>query len=262
MARAKKFGEIRNKETGEVLVKMMGPRAEDDPLSVCLRVLTHQLKLLHPDNDWGDGFFGGPFGYGVDFENDLFEMHPDWQGDCTCGATEPIHSTECRAVFDVWLDARNDYGIVPSTPEEIEAEVQESIARGLTEMGSRLMACARPWSFERVEEYERLHPRPECICDAKHWVERDEHEPLCRLKQRCFTYKPSGFVLNWYKYIGRDNEVIEQGTDITLSDLFESCLRSVGAPSLEESFAAYVEAVNEHEQAFKEQTTAIFGGQE
>src|SRR5262245_24316309 len=107
MARAKKFGEVRNRETGEVLMQMIAPRGEDDPLSICLRVLTHQLQLRHPENCSSAGVFGGAFGYGADFENDVFEMHHDWQGDCTCGATEPIHSEECRARFVEWRDTRN-----------------------------------------------------------------------------------------------------------------------------------------------------------
>ena len=31
------------------------------------------------------GLLGGEFGYGAPYENDTFEMHPFWWGDCDCG---------------------------------------------------------------------------------------------------------------------------------------------------------------------------------
>lgn len=260
MARAKKLGAFHDRDTGEVLMELMVPRAEDDPLSVCLRVLTHQLKLKTPDDDFTGGMLGGPFGYGVDFENHIFEMHPDWQGDCTCGATEPIHSKECRVRFDEWLTARNDYGVVPSTDAEREAEIKESMARGMSEMGARLAACGRPWSFERVEEYERDHPPPECICEARDWVERDTHDASCRLEQHCFTFKPSGFVMDWYKYIGRDNEIHEAGEPVSLQDMFSACLASIDAPDLDAAFKAYDAAENEHAEQLKRSFDLFFGG--
>src|SRR3989338_8373852 len=34
------------------------------------------------------GALGGTFGYGADFKNGTFEMHPYWWGECTCGADD------------------------------------------------------------------------------------------------------------------------------------------------------------------------------
>lgn len=261
MARGKKFGEIRNRETGEVLIQFIAPRAENDPLSICLRMLTHQLHKRDTEEHYGGGIFGGAFGYGVDFENDVFEMHPDWQGDCTCGATEPIHSDACQARFIKWRDARNEYAIEPSTEEEREAEIQDSIKRGFPERSARLMACARPWSFERSLTYEKEHPAPDCICEARNWVERDTHDSSCRLEQHCFTFKPSGFVMDWYKYIGRDNEIRNEGEPISLADMFGACLVSIGAPSLEECLAEWAKAEDEEAERFKRSTELFFGSE-
>jgi len=76
MAKATKFGEIRNTDTGETLVQIFGPGADGGALSTGLRVLTHQLKLRYPDAKADGGFFGGTYGYGVSFENEVFLMHP------------------------------------------------------------------------------------------------------------------------------------------------------------------------------------------
>lgn len=57
-------------------------------------------KTVAPGEPYGYGL-GGPYGYGIEFENDTFEMHPFWWGDCTCGvevdgeADEP-HMPTCR----------------------------------------------------------------------------------------------------------------------------------------------------------------------
>ncbi len=178
-------------------------------------------------------------------------MHPDWQGDCTCGAQKPVHSAACRAVFDVWLTARNEAGVVRKSDEEREAQVKKDIERGIPKNMAMLGLCMSPWDRNLTMEYERAHPRPECAegCSAIGWVERDECDPSCRLSQHCFTYKPSGFVLDWYKYIGRDNEIREQGSDVSLREMLEACLRSIGCESLDEAAHAYEAAERDSAEA-------------
>lgn len=46
--------------------------------------LSAQLGKRNPDAQ-SYGLLGGEWGYGQDFANDVFEMHPFWWGDCTCG---------------------------------------------------------------------------------------------------------------------------------------------------------------------------------
>lgn len=86
MSEAKKFGEIKS-VSGEVLVEMFGPGKSEDAISLGLRILTHQLQLRTPEEEHGGGFFGGSFGYGIDFENATFLMHQEcWcdKNDGTC----------------------------------------------------------------------------------------------------------------------------------------------------------------------------------
>ncbi len=71
MSIGKKFGEIRNAKTGEALVEIIGPGASDDALSIAMRLLTQQL-IARGHGGAGGGFFGGTYGYGVDFSNDVF----------------------------------------------------------------------------------------------------------------------------------------------------------------------------------------------
>lgn len=34
--------------------------------------------------EWVGGFLGGEFGYGCHFKNEVFEMHPEFWGECKC----------------------------------------------------------------------------------------------------------------------------------------------------------------------------------
>lgn len=256
MARAKRFARAVDSK-GNTVIEFMGPAAESDGISMAMRVLTQQL-IARGHGEAGGGFFGGTYGYGVDFENEVFEMHPDWQGDCTCGATEPKHLSDCDITtkWSEWVSARLSYAAPPKTDAEIDAAIEESVKLGLSRRMAALSACGSTIDFDRLEEYEQQHPPPSCTCGVSAaWEERDEHEPSCRLEQHCFTYKPTGFVLDWYKYIGRDNEIVEAGSDVTLKDMLETCLRSIGCESLKatanEYEAAEREAAEAHDRAMK-----------
>jgi hypothetical protein len=71
--------------------------------AACLYRLSERLGILRPEEQ-SHGLLGGSYGYGQDFSNDVFEMHPYWWGDCTCGAGDwseegqpaPVHKPECR----------------------------------------------------------------------------------------------------------------------------------------------------------------------
>lgn len=51
--------------------------------------LSHALGELRPEAQ-AHGLLGGEWGYGQHFNNDVFEMHPFYWGDCECGAEDRI----------------------------------------------------------------------------------------------------------------------------------------------------------------------------
>lgn len=83
---ATKLGEIKNAETGETIVEMIGPAtaaSNGDALSLGLYALSEMIiRGLQPDKDDGGGM-GGRFGYGAKFENEVFMMQPDYQDEWT-----------------------------------------------------------------------------------------------------------------------------------------------------------------------------------
>lgn len=56
-------------------VEVRIPWASDDALSEALRRLTKALHIKGLADGEQGGFFGGEWGYGADFENDVFLMH-------------------------------------------------------------------------------------------------------------------------------------------------------------------------------------------
>lgn len=65
-----------------------------------LYALSEQLGRMNPKAQ-AHGCLGGEWGYGQDFKNDVFEMHPYWWGECTCGAGDESdeHKDECKLML-------------------------------------------------------------------------------------------------------------------------------------------------------------------
>ena len=165
-------------------------------LSGHLRNLT---KLIHESKlaDASGYGLGGEFGYGVDFENDVFMLHRFcwcekdhclWCMGCDCpeGARIPHYFIDNREVtFRQWLDFFNIN--VPTVDNPDWRTISDQINRRRS---------------TSVDEHEEL------LCDF--CTGRHEVYKLSGQKQVVapnFWHKESGFRVWWYKWIGRDNKV-------------------------------------------------------
>lgn len=103
--------------------------------------------------------------YGSDFISDVFEIHPYWWGDCTCGYEEKEHQ---------W--------------ERLHNHRPPCLWYGYD--GSKLMTapCTCGYQHER-EMFEMEH----------------DHTETCALVRPNFWYKPDDYKLKWYKYPVRDS---------------------------------------------------------
>lgn len=62
----------------------------EDALESGLVSLTEAIAKIDP-GAVAHGCLGGEFGYGAEWSNDVFEMHPfDWEPECDCGAGPEI----------------------------------------------------------------------------------------------------------------------------------------------------------------------------
>lgn len=188
-------------------IEIVLPPISDDQISNDLRHLTKAIKQV-TGNDNVYGILGGEDGYGEEFRNDTFEMHPFYWGDCTCGWDDMQvdfeqnnpHEEHC---FQSELKRRN--------PEEPYSEA----AKLAEERGLPMQGCA-------------IH----CDCSYKaleteFYAEHPSHESGCKIEEPNFVHYASNFEVRWYKYIGRDMEVNRDLTSKQWNDILEECLMSL-----------------------------------
>lgn len=182
-----------------------------------LYALSEELGKRDPDAQV-HGFLGGEWGYGQDFRNDTFEMHPYWWGDCECGFED-----EALA----WEEAN------PHTPEcwqerwSNEHNRINALNLGYDE-GVRLMdewATANGWDGR---------PGVAVFCDCgqdglyQAWRETHSHDPECGVVRPNFKY---GLVeVRWYKYIGCGMSCSHELDRAAWRVLFAACHASLVNP--------------------------------
>lgn len=220
-----KFATVKNTETGEVIAEMIGPpnaHTSGDAISEGLYALSETIiRGLQPDRDGGG--LGGRFGYGANFENDVFMMHPFcwreednclWCGGsgCQVEVSDERHRSGCyqerlqvlRKKFGEqaeWTEEK--YFHVPyGSPNQKKYEIAK---RGLcVEMGQDFKFgnethCTCGVIDERKARYDA------CECD---WhVGRGLFRFGAATEAPHFWHKPSGLQVRWYKWIGRDMEL-------------------------------------------------------
>ena len=112
----------------------------------------HRSLQYHVERDWKQelmAFFVDLVcgnSYGSDYECELFEIHPYWWGDCTCGADDDENETT-------------------------------------------------------------------------------EHTVECRFRLPNFIYKPTGYMLEWYKYPLRDSYASDDLTDLEFYQMINNCIQ-------------------------------------
>jgi hypothetical protein len=179
----------------------------------------------------------GEFGYGVEFENDTFEMHPFYWGECECGYDDRREQWEranrCAAdCYGERLDAaRREAGLRIFTRDEsgdlvevpgIERSYEETRALEAA-IYEKLLA-----EFQLPEFGCAVH----CTCGNRsefiRFLDANPHDPRCGVVLPNFWFKPGGCGYNWYKWIGRDMEMTGKG-GATWADIYDACVASIDA---------------------------------
>lgn len=188
-----------------------------------LRELTEELEK-HGADPHGGGL-GGMYGYGTNFENDVFVMHPFWWGDCECGFDDleaewdktHSHETSCyqneirRRDFIDWDDPRDDTMPFDEVHKHNQAITDAVCAEmGLDPRGGSYVHCTCSWKRD---------------WDA--WRSAHDHDPLCGMVRPNFLHKPSGVRVDWYKYIGRGMEITKGTEKRDWDALFAECIASI-----------------------------------
>jgi hypothetical protein len=190
-----------------VTLKIVLPPVSEDHISGGLAYLTEVLsKTLGLSNI--QGILGGSYGYGAEFKNDVFEMHPFYYGDCTCGYEElreeffeaASHEEHC---YQSELLRRN-----PEDPYTGAARLAEE--RGLPMQGSAI----------------------HCDCShkeaqAKFFKENPDHFNICKLLEPNFRHYGLDYEVSWYKYIGRSMAANKDLDMPQWHNVLEECIASI-----------------------------------
>jgi hypothetical protein len=203
-------------------VGMLGASDFDSALDTMLRNLA--LAIEGGDNNWCSK-------YGTDYENEIFVMRRYYWGDCDCGADERE---------EIWSN-----------------ENKHSDACYQTILRSRQMEEGVHWSQDNQMDYELASQRKDAIyaelskqfgtdpklgaaihCTCGHqkkfedWIKENGHTESCALVLPNFLYKPTGFKVCWYKYIGRDMKSDGAMPSLGLGEVSEKCIASIAKENI------------------------------
>ena len=177
---------------------------EEKVLDAGLVALTKAIEKIAPDA-LGWGLLGGEFGYGADYENEVFFMHP------ACGCER----TDCR-----WCE---DEGCgCPNPPPRYVIDGEEV---------STYVAYVKEWDARNDEQRRAFKiiysARIHTCAPSGMMADRQEGEDD-RPSQRApnFWHKPSGLRVWWHKWIGRSMEVVG-ADDLDVEAVFAECLASI-----------------------------------
>ena len=200
MKGVQKIGSIREKGTGKILGECFAAPnalcADADVISQTLYSLSE--VLIRGLSQGGGGGLGGEFGYGADYENDVFMMHHycwcEKEGECPwctgCGIYQK--RGECVVCADESLTVEQRRSAAP------ERRCDYVTGRG---MFSRF----QPWTLD----------------DKRHYYDPPN-----------FWYKPTNLRVAWYKWIGRDMQVNRDVTGLEWGEAMKQCFESI--PKVEE----------------------------
>lgn len=208
-------------------------------------VLTRGLE-----SDSMRGFLGGEFGYGVDYENDVFLLHPDYEDDeCKCGFRERSdkwddanpHSATCPDVaYYAWLNKWEHILRAEHVPLEKKRDAEKSY-------------CMRLFGHE--------HPVCNCGQDERRrqWYTENDHDFRCPIVLPNFWHKPSGLKITWYKWIGRDMKADPELSGERLAEILTECWNSIPAEAREKAATEHEEEhTPEAEEEKQEVSAAMF----
>ena len=202
-----------------------------DPLGNALRGLTRTL-IEKGHGEAGGGFFGGDYGYGVDFQNDIFMMHHYcWCDEDDCEWCSGCHCPE--SAFHFYIDGQE------CTYKQYDKFYNEQV---YTKATNGMVHCMEKyWKLPR-DTKQSLGPAIDAASKAANERRSTSKDNICsyctidnaltgRLAGHSapnFWHKPSGFRVQWYKYIGRSMEVLNPSDKpINLQDIMDECVRSL-----------------------------------
>lgn len=191
-----------------------------------LRELTEILVTQHSSGQVG-GLLGGEWGYGTEFTNATFELHPYYWGDCTCTFDEAESDwwdthEHAAACYQQVIRNRGYLDYDDDAAADMDYRARDAHNKAIIDV-----VCAE-MNLDPEHGY-GVH----CTCthdaDYAAWRAATGHDDaICAMERPNFQHKPTGTTVNWYKYLGRGMEIDVRGA--SWRDIFDDCLRSLTTP--------------------------------
>lgn len=180
----------------KIEVHIILPERAEDALSEGLRLLTRHLHRM--GHEGARGFLGGEDGYGVEYENDTFMMHPfcwcermdcPWCGGCDCP----------EEAFHYYVD-----GVEVSHDEWLR--FYNHAVHGVDDVDRKHLQLPSNWEELADEANKHRSTSHDAVCD--YCIGQGVFGPPAEPSQGApnFWHKSSGLKVWWYKYIGRGME--------------------------------------------------------
>ena len=215
------------------------PPVSEDSISNSLRDLT-QILEEHTGRDNVQGILGGRHGYGVEFKNEVFEMHPFYWGDCICGHAEQqddfydelkhedsCYQTELTNALIAEGYKLTQWGTLDDDTEWSDKQKDRETTRKFYSFKS---TKAKELSIKHGFDPE-VGIYVHCNCSynehSKKWHEENTHSDECPIDWPNFRHFASGVEITWYKYIGRDMQINKEVTIQEWLAIFVECVNSL-----------------------------------
>ena len=214
-------------------IQVFLPQCADDTDALCfyLRGLTKAIGQIDPERQ-AHGFLGGEDGYGAHWDNDVFLMHPycwceestcKWCSEtaCDCANPAPLFYIDNEEV-DSETYWRRNRELVGPLPHEVAKYGTPEHAAASSDFDVRIAERDRRWRLVYQPRKHRCLPAG-LMADHPGGESWKPHQTAPN-----FWHKSSGLKVWWYKYIGRDMEVLDPNA-VNLGAVFSECAASLGA---------------------------------
>src|SRR3989338_4395231 len=172
--------------------------------------ISEALASRSPDAQ-AHGILGGAFGYGQDFKNGTFEMHPYWWGDCTCGFDEKDAT---------WSEMYPHAASCFFNQYHLEDDRLDSAGVSFDERSNLMTKWAKTNGYADAPRGMAVY----CDCglgqEYEKWRKSNDHAPDC--KEVLPNFRCDNLEIRWYKYIGRGMSVNREVSRKELREIFEN----------------------------------------
>lgn len=161
-----------------------------------------------------DGYDSG--GYAQDFKNDVFEIHPYYWGECSCGY---------EGVEEAW-HSKNKH------KQECYQTGYSAIKYDWNKQQKKHEAAAKELCEKHGIDWNGgLGSAVHCTCDYRErWREfckENSHKPECGVVLPNFRHFKTGIEVRWYKYIGRGMSCNKDLTAVEFGGIVKECIDSL-----------------------------------